>query len=45
VGTPTSDTGAATVGLTSRPIDGMIDDVRVYNRALSQGEVRQLYQR
>ena len=28
----------------NRPFDGMIDDIRIYNRALSASEVQQLYQ-
>src|SRR3989344_2321566 len=52
IGTPTSKTGnisstAGTIlqignGITS-PFDGRIDDVRIYNRALSDAEIRYLY--
>jgi hypothetical protein len=36
--------GGATVGADDGGFDGLIDDVRVYNRALSAAEVQQLYQ-
>ena len=36
--------GGATVGSDDGGFDGLIDDVRIYNRALSASEVQQLYQ-
>jgi hypothetical protein len=44
VSTQTGAIGCATVGSPNHfPFKGTIDDVRVYNRALSAGEVKQLY--
>ena len=51
-GTPASPTGSAATseslflgfdGSTARNFNGIIDEVRIYNRALSAGEVGQLY--
>ncbi|HEY4478915.1 MAG TPA: LamG-like jellyroll fold domain-containing protein, partial [Candidatus Paceibacterota bacterium] len=46
-GTPSGGSTNVFIGnsslLTSRPFDGIIDDVRVYNRALSATEITQLY--
>jgi hypothetical protein len=36
--------GGATVGADDGGFDGLIDDVRIYNRALSASEVQQLFQ-
>jgi len=45
--TPTSHDRALMIGqgarLQTRPFDGLIDDVRIYNRALSSAEVHDLY--
>jgi len=34
----------ASFGITSEIFDGLIDEVRIYNRALSESEIQQLYQ-
>tara|TARA_B100002051_G_C16745113_1_gene647044 strand:+ start:7556 stop:9874 length:2319 start_codon:yes stop_codon:yes gene_type:complete len=47
VGTISANTGDTSIGkLTSwtRYVDGMLDDVRVYNRALSEAEIQRLYE-
>ena|SRR5579863_2066760 len=36
--------GGATVGADDGGFNGLIDDVRIYNRALSAAEVQQLFQ-
>jgi hypothetical protein len=49
-GTPTAGNGTAPVQIGRRAIgsekifDGQLDDIRIYNRALTAGEVRQLWQ-
>jgi hypothetical protein len=49
-GTPAAGNGTAAVQIARRAtggdriFDGQLDDIRIYNRALTAGEVRQLYQ-
>lgn len=44
--TPTGNTSRVLIGMREDglPLDGLMDDVRIYNRALTAGEILQLYQ-
>ncbi len=42
-GSAVSDSGVSLISQTGRELDGILDEVRVYNRVLSASEIKQLY--